>query len=123
MKIEHSHDRARHFTTDPALTNALAEIKRLKKEIESLRAEIEPSSCDVKGCYDEVSSGGSGWPETGYWELCWRHTEAFRKGATQPEMKAEAVLKESFRDPVTGYLPPNVDELVANARDAGKVEG
>jgi hypothetical protein len=32
MKIEHSHDRARHFTTDNPLTDALAEIERLKEE-------------------------------------------------------------------------------------------
>lgn len=63
-----------------------------------------PSLCDVEGCKKEVSNGGMGWRESGYWSLCYKHGSEAREGKPQPLMKKEAVEKESKRLP-DGTMP------------------
>lgn len=54
--------------------------------------------CNVKGCDDEACNGGSCWRETGYWNVCHKHSDMYRKGKPQPKMKQWAVDKEKSRD-------------------------
>ncbi len=59
--------------------------------------------CDVKGCTNEGCSGGNAWRETGYWTVCYKHSDMYRKGEPQPEMKKWAIAREESRD-ANGYL-------------------
>lgn len=77
-------------------------------EREKIHAEFnEPyfGWCDVEGCESEACSGGSAWRETGYWRICHKHSDEWRKGNPSPQMKQTAEDRENSRDKVTGYLP------------------
>ena len=60
--------------------------------------------CDVDGCKNEGCSGGSAWRDTGYWTVCYKHSDEHRKGLEQPKMKQSSVERENKRDKKTGYL-------------------
>lgn len=61
--------------------------------------------CDVDGCEGVSGYNGMGWRETGYWCLCSKHADAFRKGEPQPQMRQSSIDKEATRDKKTGQLP------------------
>ena len=60
--------------------------------------------CDVDGCENEGCSGGNAWRKTGYWTVCYKHADDFRKGLEQPKMKQTAIKRENKRNKKTGYL-------------------
>jgi hypothetical protein len=60
--------------------------------------------CDVDGCENEGCSGGNAWRKTGYWTVCYKHSDEYRNGLEQPKMKQTAVEREIKRDKKTGYL-------------------
>ena len=60
--------------------------------------------CDVDGCKNEGCSGGNAWRDTGYWTVCYKHSDDYRKGLNQPKMNQYSVEREKKRDPITGYL-------------------
>jgi len=60
--------------------------------------------CDVTGCAEWVSSQGIVWSEKGYWCVCSVHSQAYREGAPQPEMKKRAINREASRSD-DGQLP------------------
>lgn len=64
--------------------------------------------CDVKGCLNESSSGGSHFKNTGYWMVCSEHG----KLKEQPEMKKYAVKREKSRKP-DGTLPYRIRKKAA----------
>ena len=53
--------------------------------------------CDVEGCDNEGCSGGNAWRETGYWTVCYKHSDEFRHNISQPRMKQSAIDRESRR--------------------------
>jgi len=61
--------------------------------------------CDIKGCKKESACGGMYWRETGYWNLCHKHSQMHREGAPQPKMKKASIDRENSRDKETGFLP------------------
>lgn len=87
------------------------EIEKLQDELLQLKKEhgIDPywywPQCDVEGCEGVSCNGGGCWRETGYWSVCSKHSNEFREGKPQPQMKQSAIDKEATRDKVTGYLP------------------
>lgn len=93
------------------LTSDMDEIVGIVKEIignEEDSGEPYFGWCDVEGCENEGCSGGFAWRETGYWTVCSKHADEYRKGKSQPKMKQNAIDKENSRDKVTGWLPsPN----------------
>lgn len=72
--------------------------------VEWSEADIRESTCDVLGCSDSVSAGGTAWGETGYWRVCSVHSLMYREGAPPPQMKQDAIDKEATRLP-NGFLP------------------
>jgi len=80
------------------------------------REEYDPyfGWCDVEGCNNEASSGGTCWRSSGYWWVCSNHADDFRDGKAQPKMKQKAIDKENSRDKEAGYLPSVDNEEVIN---------
>lgn len=96
-------------------TKLRQQIEEKEKEIERLKAELKEYNerendpywcwprCDVEGCEGVSCNGGGCWRETGYWSVCDKHSDMWRKGGQQPKMKQSAIDREATRDPVTGY--------------------
>lgn len=61
--------------------------------------------CDVEGCENEGCSGGNAWRDMGYWTVCYKHADDYRKNKPMPKMKQKAIDRENSRDKITGYLP------------------
>jgi hypothetical protein len=53
--------------------------------------------CEVEGCYLEIANGGCCWRDTGYWNVCSKHSREFRKGKPRPPMKQSAIDREKRR--------------------------
>lgn len=53
--------------------------------------------CSVEGCENEGCSGGIAWRDTGYWTVCYKHSNDFRQGLPQPKMKQADIDRESTR--------------------------
>ena len=62
--------------------------------------------CDAEGCPGWVVAQGGMWRETGYWCLCGGHSDEYRAGKPQPQMKERAMAREASRDK-NGCLPVN----------------
>ena len=62
--------------------------------------------CDVDGCKNEGCSGGSAWRDTGYWTVCYKHSDEHRKGLEQPKMKQSSVERENKRDKKNRVFKP-----------------
>lgn len=74
-------------------------IAELLEDFRDYKEPYEPyfGWCEVRGCTNEGSSGGSCWGETGYWTICFKHGMEFRDGKPQPEMKKTAIEREEYR--------------------------
>lgn len=77
----------------------------LQKDNKNSDNDYEPyfGWCDVKGCENEGCMGGGVWADTGYWTVCSKHSDDYRKGKPKPKMKETAIKRESSRDE-KGYL-------------------
>ena len=95
---------------DKLETELIANIKELFKGGE----EYEPyfGWCDVDRCENEGCSGGNAWRDTGYWTVCIKHADDYRRGKQQPKMKQKAIYRENRRDKKTGYLPNDAEAVV-----------
>jgi hypothetical protein len=60
--------------------------------------------CDVEGCENEGCSGGIAWEDSGYWTVCHKHSDEYRKGLPQPKMKQTSIDRENSRGE-DGRLP------------------
>jgi hypothetical protein len=82
------------------------EMENKIKELENDKEDNTPyfGWCDVEGCNNEGSCGGLGWRDTGYWTLCFNHSQDYRDKKPQPKMKDESIKRESSRDE-NGRLP------------------
>lgn len=86
----------------------------LKEEIERLRKALKEQckindakendpywywpQCDVEDCVGVSCSGGIAWNNTGYWSVCPKHSQDYRDGKPQPQMKQSAINREASRD-------------------------
>lgn len=94
------------------LEKQLADANKHEKEIETTYFEPYFGWCDVDGCENEACGGGYAWYETGYWKVCYKHSAQYREGKKQPKMKQFAIVRETSRDPATGYLPPTKTNIM-----------
>ena len=85
---------------------AYTDILLFIKEQEEEPIEYDPyfGWCDVDGCENEGCCGGICWSETGYWIVCYFHSQIHSDGEKQPKMKQSAIDRENSRNKLTRYL-------------------
>ena len=92
-------------------------LKELKEELQAIQVQAKVSDdsgeqeyepyfgwCDVEGCENEGCSGGNAWGDMGYWTVCYKHADDYRKNKPMPKMKQKAIDRENSRDKTTGCL-------------------
>jgi len=87
------------------LQSEMDEVIRAVEQVKELQERLFYSECDVENCEFPPDNQGGCWNDTGYWCVCWHHSQKFRNGEQQPKMKDEAIERENSRDKVTGFLP------------------
>lgn len=87
-------------------TSELQMIVELCKPVIKKQKDDEPyfGWCEVEGCENEGANGGGCWREAGYWTVCSKHSQEYRKGKSQPKMKQLAIDREKTRDKKTGVV-------------------
>lgn len=85
-----------------ALNVTLAKLELAETKLKEIEDSVNDPywfwpQCDVDGCTGVSSNGGGCWRETGYWSVCFKHSQGFRNGIPQPKMKQTAILRERSR--------------------------
>ncbi len=96
------------MSNEHGLTLLVSEMDEIRNAVEDVNEKLDYifNTCDVEGCHNKPSSGGSYWRETGYWDICLEHGDKARKGLPQPQMKQLAIEREKVRQE-DGRLPEN----------------
>lgn len=80
------------------LISEMDDIRIAVEKVNENLNELLKETCDVQGCENTPTSGGSSWRDAGYWMLCDKHHgDGWIWGLPMPEMKPEAVRREASR--------------------------